>query len=152
MISLDPLFIEAKGKPILWNGQSLVRIDRVALTPYMNLRLQILHVDSKYQQGIIMETDLKNHQIIADDKVYGNRVVFWEKEIGFDPVTIKIKAKSGTLFISNCWSEETSSIRRWTMNHAMSVEERSNTSRIYYCNDGDLDITLSDIVFRIDML
>ena len=144
-MEFERLFIEAKGQPITYKGKELIMVDRINLiSNNVSLKLIFINADSRWKQGVILQTKGKfeiNGQTLL------NKIVLWEHTAPKE-VQISIKSKDRSLNIYNVWETEDGTTHYWHNGGAMNVVEKDGY-RIYYCNDGDPDDDLNDLVFKM---
>jgi hypothetical protein len=144
-MEFEKLFIESKGKPIIYNGKTLKMIDEVSLKENNSLlKINFLSSDSIWWQGVVVKT---KGQFQINGEIIFNKIILWEntapKEIEFIVVS-----KNRKLIIYNVWKTTDGTIHSWHNGGAMDTEEKEG-KRIYYCNDGYPDDDFNDLIFEV---
>jgi len=164
MMDFGKLFLESKGKPISYNGNTLVMADKFPVEDGDKLRICIESSSSKYPQGITVDiTGSCEVQGKVFKKGKGIRMLFWADAELIDPKNIELTVftTTGYVVIYNIWEQinqyiagglkESKSVEYWHGGAAMIVEEIENGRR-YRCNDGTSDDDFDDIVFTVQKL
>ena len=147
MPSFEDLFLKSKGKPIVYNGQTIQMVDRLAVVSDQRLRITFESVNSEWRQGICLTTDgsfLVNRQVVK------NSIVLWY-DTAPQEVLLQVQTKNGECQIKNVWDTGDGVMHSWHNGAAMVVGEITSGRR-YQCNDGRPDDNFDDLVFRIEIL
>jgi hypothetical protein len=155
MPSFGKLFIESKGQPISYGGNTLILADKFPVSNGDILVVSIEKANSDPRQGAAI--DITGHCEI-DDKVFkqgkGVMMLFWA-DTADNPTKIKVFTKKDYVWVKNIW-ESTNHMGRKSIDSghngaAMIVEEIENGRR-YRCNDGTPDDDFDDIIFTVQKL
>lgn len=139
------LFMLSKGQPIEYKGKIVKMIDKLDLiNSDVPLYLEFISTDSKWKQGIILQTKGKFE---LNGQIAPNKIVLWE-DTAPKMVQIKIKSKDKVLIIYNVWKIEDGTVFYWYNGGAL-YSEVDDGKITYYCNDGIPDDDFNDLIFRI---
>jgi hypothetical protein len=145
-MEFEKLFMESKGKPIIYNGKTLKMIDEVILKESKaNLKITFISSDSIWNQGLVIKTKGEfqvNKQKIPD------KIILWQ-DTSPKKVELLVISEDKKLIIYNVWKTQDGTIHYWHNGGAMNIEEREGT-RIYNCNDGYPDDDFNDLIFEIN--
>lgn len=155
MPSFDKLFIESKGQPIIYNGNTLVLADKFPVSDGDILIASIEKADSDRRQGLSI--DITGHCEI-DGRVFkqgkGVMMLFWA-DTADNPTKVKVFTKKDFVWVKNIWESTGNMGKKYvdSGHHgaAMIVEEIENGRR-YRCNDGYPDEDFDDIIFTVQKL
>ena len=155
MTDFGQLFIESKGKPIVYKENTLTLADRFPVSDGDILIASIEKTKSDYRQGISI--DITGY-CEYEDKVFkqgkGIRMLFWE-DTAPQKIKLKIFAKKDFVWVKNIWEaidhRGTKYIDSGHNGAAMIVEEIENGRR-YRCNDGTPDDDFDDIIFTVQRM
>lgn len=161
------IFAEAKGNPVFYNGNRIIRIDKFPIKNEDILIASIEKISSSYRQGLCI--DITGYcefegQIYKQGK--GIRMLFWE-DTAPKQIILKIFTKIDFVKIYNIW--ETISyvtlstptgepfkkeMKRvdYSYNGAAMIVEEIENGRRYRCNDGYPDDDFDDIVFTVQKI
>jgi hypothetical protein len=154
MPDFQELFMESRGKPILFKGLTLVMSDDFLIN-----REGVIHVtnestNSSWRQGIHLSVDgsleiirVPPPQTIRDPMI-GTAMVMWH-DTSPKWMEFRVKSKRGRVDVKNVWDTGDGVMQSWYYGAAMIVEELPNGRR-YRCNDGRPDDDFDEIVFRIE--
>lgn len=164
MPNFDDLFIESKGQPVTYKGDTLVRADKFPVSNGDILVISIEESNSDWRQGLCI--DITGYCEYGE-KVYkigkGVRMIFWE-DTAPKQIRLKIFTKKDFVWVENLWEQtnsylvgapagepitkESKSVEYGYNGAAMIVKEIENGRR-YRCNDGHPDENFDDIVFTV---
>ncbi|MBI3259483.1 MAG: hypothetical protein HYZ54_08435 [Ignavibacteriae bacterium] len=165
MLDFDKLFKESKGKPILYKGSTISRLDEFPISNEDTLIISIEKTNSSCRQGVTI--DVTGHFEI-DGQVYkkgkGLRMLFWEDTYN-EP--LKVFTKKGSVGVYNIWetityhpfknelgetvNKEYKAVHYWFNGAGMIVEEIENGRR-YHCNDFRPSENFDAIVFTVQRI
>lgn len=146
MAVFEEMFIESKGKPVIYAGKEICLVVGIPVTEGQVLRVYIETTNSEWRQGVLFWT--KGSMEVNGVKIK-NKTVLWQ-DTAPDEVTMKIMTKSGKCRVKNVWDNGRCAMDSGVNGAAMIVEELPNGFR-YRCNDGHPDDDFDDIVFRIEL-
>lgn len=145
MVSFQSMFEKSAGKPIEYQGKTLVMLDRFPTKGATRLRLVFESCNGEWRQGVALRIDGKF-------KVHGQSinkgVVLWH-DTAPEFVDLEIPPRVSSVEVNNVWDVGDGVIHSWHNGAAMVVESVENGTR-YHCNDGFADDDFDDIVFRIE--
>lgn len=145
-MEFEKLFIESKGQPIIYKSKELKMIDKISLSSNkLILDIEFVSTNSKWKQGIVLKTNGDFH--VNGQKV-PQKIVLWEHTAP-KKNTIQLNSKDKLLSVYNVWETEDGTVHFWHSAAAFFIE-KSNESKIYYCNDGYPDEDFDDLIFKID--
>ena len=151
MVIFEDCFIKSQGKPINYRGQTLIQVDYMPVSDGDTFNLFFEEKNSDWDQAVCIDVE-GGALIIENERISGkDGVNLWENKA---PKKIKIEVdlknkKKGKLIVYNAWDWGDGVTQAWHNGAAMYVEHISNGRR-YYCNDGDPDDDLNDLIFRIE--
>jgi len=152
MVSFQQMFMESKGQPITYKGNTLVMADDFPLDGCRRLRLVFESCNGEWRQGVYMRIlHKKSNFIVKGQRIPGkNGTVMWEDTA---PQTVEFEADtdSAAVEVRNVWDVGDGVMHSWHNGAAMIVEDLPDGRR-YRCNDGEADDDLDDIVFRLERL
>ncbi len=145
MPSFQEMFEKTGGKPIQYQGKTLVMLDHFPTEGVAHLRLVFEACNGEWRQGVALRFEGKfkvNGQIIR------RAIVLWH---GTAPprVELEVIGKPSTIEVKNVWDVGDGVIHSWHNGAAMIVEPIADGRR-YRCNDGFADDDFDDIVFRLE--
>jgi hypothetical protein len=143
MPCFDQEFINAKGTPIYYQGQGLVRIDRIRVNKVFSGYFRLISTNSKWKQGIRIQVDGS----LTINSCKGKSFIVWSKDIKGN-VPFEGSSKKQQLNVWNAWDDGSGRTDAWLNGAAMIVEVNGNKRR-YKCNDGHSDDNFDDIVFEV---
>jgi hypothetical protein len=147
MICFQDLFMESRGKPILYQGKILVMMDLFPTDGCTRFRFVFESAHGEWRQGACLCIKGKfsvNRQKIPD------AMEVWQDTA---PQAFEFQVSRGVLEIEirNVWDVGDGVMHSWHNGGAMLVEEVPG-GRCYRCNDGFPDDDLDDVVFRIERI
>ncbi len=146
-IVLADLFDESNGKPIQYEGKTIVMWDRFPLpAKECKIRYRILSTDSEWRQGMALQTEgeLEFESGEIFDRGWAD---IWEDVLDWEGEFI-CRSKNGLLDLKNIWDTGNGCVESWHNGAAMWIEEISGGRR-YHCNDGHFDDDFTDLVFEL---
>ena len=143
MPSFDKEFMNAKGKPVVYKGLELVRIDRISIKRHFSGFLRVISTNSEWKQGI----RIKVNGSMSINSCEGNDFIIWADDIRGD-VSFEGTSRESELMIWNAWDIGGGRVDAWLNGAAMIVEMEGNTRR-YKCNDSHDDDNFDDIIFEV---
>jgi hypothetical protein len=146
MPSFEEMFRQTKGKPIQWNGQTLVMVDAFPVGKRERLRLVFESFGSEWKQGVLLST---KGSFVVNGKDCGRQVVLWQ-DTAPKQVDFEVSSKDGSVLIKNCWDTGDGVINSWHHGAAMIVDDLGGKRR-YRCNDGHPDEDFADIIFTLEV-
>jgi hypothetical protein len=151
----DDMFMGSKGKPIIYNGITLIMGDLLPVQNGEKLKLVIESIGSDWLQGIGLRTNLNLKtkgwlDFIDKEENIKTPVAVWFHKV-VDPIEFIVHTKDNQLMIYNVWDNGDGTTNFWTAGGAMIVEEIPKGRR-YRCNDGYPDEDFDDLIFRIERL
>jgi hypothetical protein len=139
------MFEKTGGKPIQYQGKTLVMLDNFPTEGASLLRLSFEACNGEWRQGVALHFEGKfkvNGQIVRRD------IVLWH-DTAPQSVELQVIGKSSTIEVKNVWDVGDGVIHSWHNGAAMTVEPLADGRR-YRCNDGFADDDFDDIVFRLE--
>ncbi len=151
MPEFDSAFMKSKGQPIEYNGETLMRIDRLYVPKRFQVSVSLISTNSEWKQGVRIKT--KGKMIAEYSKIESKSFIIWEDFIIYEP-TFRCSGTSqnNELLVWNAWDQGDGVIQAWLGGTAMKKEILSGNHFRYYCNDGHLDENFDDIVFDIEII
>lgn len=147
MPAFEYLFLESKGQPVEYNGQTIQMVDRVAIPNGQKLKVTFVTVNSDWRQGVRIDTD---GSLDVDGETIKKAVLLWYDTAPHE-VPITVYTKKGELWVKNVWDTGRGIVESWHNGAAMIVEEIPN-GRLYKCNDGKPDDDFDDLIFSIELV
>lgn len=145
MVSFQSMFEKSAGKPIEYQGKTLVMMDDFPTEGATRLRLVFETCNGEWRQGVGLRIDGKF-------KVHGQTInkgiVLWH-DTAPQIVELEVPSKVSTVEVKNVWDVGDGVIHSWHNGAAMIVEPLPSGRR-YHCNDGFADDDFDDIVFRLE--
>lgn len=145
--TIEQLFEESKGQPVMYKGQKVVRIDCFPIKVGEKIKIVFESVNSKWDQAIRLKIDKELK--IENEK--GKSFALWKYNAPKEIIVECTKTKIGILYVYNGWDTGDGSTDSWLGNSGMIVEECENGRR-YRCNDGYPDDDFDDLIFRIERI
>ena len=145
MPSFQELFVKSAGKPIEYQGKTLVMFNDFPMEGAKRLCLVFEECKNKWRQGVALGFEGKfkvNGQIISKG------MVLWY-DTAPQTVELEVIGKISTIEVKNVWDVGDGVIHSWHNGAAMIVDLLPNGRR-YRCNDGLADDNFNDIVFRLE--
>jgi hypothetical protein len=146
MPSFEELFLQSKGKPISFNGQTLLLLDRFQIGDGAYLRVRFEKTNGPWKQGITLTTD---GAFELNGKEINKSIVLWSHSAP-PIVDLIVRTKKGYVEAHNVWDTGDGVVHAWHNGAAMSVLQEGSVRR-YTCNDGHPDENFDDLVFTIEM-
>lgn len=158
LIEFQTAFMKSPGKPIQYNGKTLIAIDRLTVPEKFQMRIKIISIDSKWKQGVRIKIEKGKGNFYShssDKKDYS--FVIWEEtvEAGYptlaehEGLLYSGTARNNEVKIWNVWDEGNGVTQAWIMGAAMIKETIAENHFRYHCNDGQPNDDFSDIVFDV---
>ncbi|WP_050553994.1 hypothetical protein [Pseudomonas fluorescens] len=146
--TLSSIFMRTKGKPITFNGTTVVAIMEIEITkPRTVFSIRRLGATNGRVQGLALKT--VSGQIVLDGSRDGYPEIILWSDSSPDAVEIEVFSKVGsTLKIWNVW-KSTFGINAWVGNAGIHVCE-SDSKMTLECSDGVGDVDFSDYVVVLD--
>lgn len=141
------MFEKSSGKPIEYQGKTLVMFDDFPTEGAKQLRLVFEECKGEWRQGVALRFEGKfkiNGQIIR------RGIVLWH-DTAPQTVELEVMGKPSTIEVKNVWDVGDGVIHSWHNGAAMIVEPLPDGRR-YRCNDGFADDDFNDLVFRLERL
>ncbi len=148
MPSFQGMFEKSGGKPIVYQGKTLLMVDDFPTDRARRFRLVFEACNGKWRQGVSLKIRLKNSKFQVHDEIIKNQIVLWQ-DTAPQTVEIEIIGKASTIEVKNVWDFGDGVMESWHNGAAMIVETVP-TGRRYRCNDGDPDDDFDDIIFRLE--
>lgn len=164
MPSFNDLFIASKGKALIYNWKSIIRVDKFPVKNGEILTLSIEETNSNCRQGFVIDITgycEMDGEIIKKGK--GIRMTFWEDTMPKE-VRLKVFTKQDFVWVYNIWESTTPYLLRspegqdiekesksteYFLNGAAMIVEEIKNGRRYRCNDGEPDEDFDDIIFTV---
>jgi hypothetical protein len=143
--SFQDIFEKSAGKPITYQGKTLVMLDVFLTEGATTLRLVFEACNAEWRQGVAIRFDGKlevNHQVIK------RGIVLWH-DTAPQIVDLEMISNVSQIEVKNVWDVGDGVIHSWHNGAAMIVETLPNGAR-YHCNDGLADDDFDDVVFRLE--
>ena len=147
MPSFQEMFEKSGGKPIEYDGKTLVLFDLFPTEGAKQLRLTFAECKGEWRQGVALRFEGKfkvNGQIIR------RGIVLWQDSAP-QTVELEVFGKTASVEVKNVWDVGDSVIHSWHNGAAMIVESFPNGRR-YLCNDGFADDDFNDIIFHLERI
>ena len=146
MVEFESLFRESRGKPILYHGETLLLMDRVAIPARCHLSVFLRSTDSEWPQAIRLKT--KGTLVSRITGVEAPNMVLWAKDMR-EPHSYDCLSRSGKLLVWNAWAEPRCALEAWVRGAAMRKETLAPNHFRYRCNDGHVNDDFTDIIFDL---
>jgi hypothetical protein len=147
MPSFQEMFMETKGRPINYQGNTLIMVDHFPILGCRNIRLVFESCDSRWRQGVALDLD---GDFYVNDRQISKKVVIWQ-DTASEVVEISITTEADSIAVKNVWDTGNGVIESWHNGAAMITEDIPDGRR-YRCNDGIPDDDFDDIVFRLERI
>lgn len=147
MPSFQEMFEKSAGKPIEYQGKTLVMFDDFPTEGVNHLRLVFEERKGEWRQGVSLRFEGKfkvNGQIIR------RGIVLWQDSAP-QTVELEVVGKPASIEVKNVWDVGDGVIHSWHNGAAMIIEPLPDGRR-YRCNDGLADDDFNDIVFRLERI
>jgi hypothetical protein len=167
MPSFEKMFIESRGDPVSYKGNTLVCVDKFPVRNGDVLLASIEKTSGNSRQGFSIDItgycEMEGH-IFRKGK--GIKLVFWEDTIT-KPIKLKVFTKQGFVWIQNIWEktsrylisnsngepqERESKTTDFGHNGAAMIIEEIEKGKRYKCNDNIPDEDFDDIIFTVQNL
>lgn len=145
MISFQDMFEKSKGKPIQYQGKTLVMLHSFPTNGATHLRLIFESCASEWRQGVALRV---RGRFKVRGQLIGKSIVLWH-DTAPEVVELEISPETPNIEVNNVWDVGDGVIHSWHNGAAMIVESLEDGIR-YRCNDGFADDDFDDIVFRIE--
>ncbi len=146
MPSFEELFIASRGRPVEYEGKTLLMMDRIPMTGVKTLRVVFEHRGGEWRQGVGLNCDGSFR--VNEQLIHGKTgLVLWEDTA---PQSAIIEVVAATeVRVKNVWDGGDGVIESWHNGAAMVAEDVPGGRR-YRCNDREPDDDFDDIVFRVE--
>ncbi|MFL1500827.1 hypothetical protein ACI77J_02540 [Pseudomonas sp. O64] len=146
--ALSSIFMRTKGKPITFNGKTVVAIMEIEITkPRTVFSIRRLSATNGRVQGLALKA--VSGQIVVDGSRDGYPEIILWSDTSPDAVEIEVFSKVGsTLKIWNVW-KSTFGMNAWVGNAGIHVCE-SDGKMTLACSDGVGDVDFSDYVVVLE--
>ena len=145
MPSFQELFEQSAGKPIVYQGKTLIMVDEFPTGGVSHLRLVFEACNGEWRQGVALRVDGK---FKVNGITINKGIVLWQ-DTAPAVVELEITPKVLSVEVKNVWDIGDGVIHSWHNGAAMIVEQLPNGRR-YHCNDGFADDDFDDMVFRLE--
>jgi len=148
MQSFQDMFIESGGKPIEYQGNTLVMMDDFPVEDGAELRLAFVSCNGEWRQGVSLKVVGKGKIDVNGQQL--TQAVCWQDTA---PRTVKFKIVGDVteIEVKNVWDTGDGVMHSW-LNGAAMIVDADAAQRTYRCNDGYADDDFDDIIFRIERL
>jgi hypothetical protein len=146
-MSIEQLFLESRGQPVVYKGQTICMVDRIDVAEDQVLKVTFEEIRSDWRQGVCLTV---NGEFEVAGQVIQNSVVLWH-DTSPTAIEVHVQARDGTCQIKNVWDIGDGVMQSWHNGAAMIVH-RSMSTRRYKCNDGRDDEDFDDLVFTIEFV
>jgi len=166
MPSFQHMFTESEGRPIKWQGKTLVCGDFLPTRGATTFRLVIESCNGTWRQGVAMDLahqtcdgtwhrgadEHSNGSFVVNGRAHDgkNGIFFWQDDI-VDAIEFEVVGNPSAIDLFNVWDTGNGVMDSRHNGAAMIVEELPNGRR-YRCNDGYADEDFDDIIFRIEAI
>jgi hypothetical protein len=149
MPEFESMFMQSKGKPIEYNGRTLVMADRFPTPGIRAIRTVFEECNGRWRQGVRLKC---NGEFRVDGQAIHGKggFVLWH-DTAPSSVEIELVGKVPEVTVYNVWDVGDGTIQVGHNGAAMIVEEIPNGRR-YRCNDGEADDDFDDLIFRIEQV
>lgn len=146
--TLSSIFMRTKGKPINFNGKTVIAIMEIEITkPSTVFSIRRLGATNGRVQGLALKA--VSGQIVVDGSGDGYPEIILWSDTSPDAVEIEVISKfGGTLKIWNVW-KSTFGMNAWVGNAGIHVCEPDG-KMILECSDGVGDVDFSDYVVVLE--
>ena len=146
MAEFESLFRASRGAPILYQGETLLLMDRIPVPERCRLSVLLRSTDSEWPQAVRLKTKGRLTSRITGAE--GPSMVLWAGDAR-EPHSYDCLSKSGELLVWNAWAEPGCALEAWVRGAAMRKETLSPNHFRYRCNDGHVNDDFSDLVFDL---
>jgi hypothetical protein len=144
MVVFEDLFLESKGKPVEYNGETVQMMDELSVGKSACLQIRFEQANSEWRQGISLTTE-------GTFEVGGQKIkrglALWQ-DTAPQEVEVVVTSKSEKVQIKNIWDVGDGVVHSWHNGAAMIVDSDGEQKR-YRCNDGHADDDFDDLVFTL---
>jgi len=141
------MFMKSRGKPIQYEGKTLVMGDDFPTHGATRFRLVFECCNGEWRQGVALRTN--GSFCVFDRHISGNKgIVLWRDKVS-DVVDFAVTAEAQVIDVKNVWDVGDGVMHSWHNGAAIIIEPVANGRR-YRCNDGLADDDFDDIVFRLE--
>lgn len=141
------MFQKSAGKPINYQGKTLVMLDDFPASGVKQLRLVFEECKGEWRQGVALRFEGK---LKVNGQIIRRGIVLWQDSAP-QTVEMEIVDQAVTIEVKNVWDTGDGVIHSWHNGAAMIVEHLPYGRR-YSCNDGFADDDFDDIVFRLERI
>jgi hypothetical protein len=147
MLSFQAMFLESRGKPIEYQGRTLVMSDFFPTDGRNSLRFTFEACDCEWRQGAALKCD---GIFRCDGKTFDGKtgLVFW-RDTAPQVVDFEVDASVETVRVYNVW-DVGDGVTHARHNCAAMIVEQLPSGRRYRCNDGFPDDDFNDVVFSLE--
>lgn len=146
MPSFERRFLEARGKPIEYGGNTLILVDDFPTLGETRLRLVFETCNGEWRQGVSLRVRQKGSLTVNGQRL--KHTVCWH-DTAPQTVDFEVVGNVSAIEVKNVWDVGNGVMDSWHNGAAMIVEDLANGRR-YRCNDGFPDEDFDDIVFRLE--
>ncbi len=148
MPSFEDMFMKSKGKPVTYQGKTLVMLDDFPTEGATKMRLVFEICNGEWRQGASLRFREKGEIVMNGQHL--KHAVCWH-DTAPQTVEFAVTGEAGTIEVKNVWDVGNGVIESWHNGAAMIVESIPDGRR-YRCNDGLADDDFNDIVFRLERI
>jgi hypothetical protein len=145
MPSFEDMFMKTAGKPIEYQGKTLVMFDDFPTEGARRLRLVFEECTSEWRQGVALRFQGK---VKVNGQIIRRGFMLWH-DTAPRTVELELIGKIASIQVKNIWDVGNGVIESWHNGAAMIVEILPEGRR-YRCNDGFADDDFNDVVFCIE--
>jgi hypothetical protein len=147
MASFENLFLESKGRPVLFDGHIIQMADCLEVVDAQQLKVIFEEVNADWRQGVCLTTD---GGFLVNNQFAKKSIVLWH-DTAPQEVLLSIQTNKGECSVKNVWDVGDGVMHSWHNGAAMIVEAIPSGRR-YKCNDGRADEDFDDLVFRVEFI
>jgi hypothetical protein len=142
------MFVQSRGKSIVYQGQMLVLSDHFPLLGATRLRFAFEACQGAWRQGVALRP-IGDSQIVINGERLEHAICWYDTS----PPSFEFEVTGGrdSIVVYNVWDTGEGVIHAKHNGAAMIVDELA-TGRRYRCNDGYPDDDFDDVVFSIERL
>ncbi|TWT40064.1 hypothetical protein [Botrimarina hoheduenensis] len=148
MPSFEKMFMKSDGKPIEYQGNTLVMGDDFPTEGTIRLRLVFEACNGEWRQGVCLK--VLGEGIFSANGHESPYFTFWQ-DTAPPVVEFEVVGDVSDIDVKNVWDVGDGVMDSGHNGAAMIVEEIPNGRR-YRCNDGYADDDFDDIIFHIERL
>jgi hypothetical protein len=145
MIVFEELFEKNKFQPFIYKNNLIQRIDRIAISNELIVKISFLEINSDWRQGFIFETE---GSFKVEKKEIRDSIVFWH-DTAPSSFEVQINSINNELIVYNVWDVGNGIVHTFHNGQAF-FKKNENNKTIFYCNDGFPDDDFDDLIFSID--